>query len=67
MINNHFTPKFKEVYHEFNKLPDKPGDFNQLIEDVYFAHEHERRQKSFLELANWTLQQIGGRITEIKE
>jgi len=67
MIDNRFLPKFKEIYSRFDELTVKPSNFNQLIRDVFFAFEPEKRLKSFLELANWTLQKLGGRLAEIKK
>jgi len=67
MINDCFPPKFKDIFSRFKELIDKPENFNQLMEDIFFAYELEKRIKSFLELAEWTLQKLGGRFTEIKE
>ena len=67
MINNRFLPRFKEIYDKCDELTIKPANFNHLIRNIFFACEPEKRLKSFLELANWTLQELGGRLTEIKK
>ena len=67
MINNHFTPKFKDTYRKFDELKDKPIEFNRLMKEILLSPKPEKRFDSFLKLANWTLERLGGKVTEIKE
>ena len=66
-INNHFTPKFKDTYHKFDELKTKPKEFNRLLKEILLSPKSEKRLESFLELANWTLDNLGGRLDKIKE